>query len=109
MALADLFFLDSEKVDDDFAQVSMLLKTSSWSRLKTEKTLVELIAPYGKKNLTVAAGIWTGFDLEDLNRHIEKHQLKRGRTNKYLLEIEDWWHRRLLKKLGVERLYDRLD
>jgi hypothetical protein len=51
LALAELFFLDTEPQQHDFDYAVRLLKEAGWNREETERTLIELIAPQVAGNL----------------------------------------------------------
>jgi hypothetical protein len=112
VALAELFFLDTENKEEDFTRVAELLRQNGWNRDSTEMVLVRLIAPNAGANLGFllwpTIGAWSGFDARALCEKI--HQTRTARNNKWAshLFISDWWCRRMLRRLGVERLLSRI-
>ena len=112
IALAELFFLDTAMDEDDFNRVATFLNSNGWSREKTEQTLVQLIAPVAGANvgylIIPIAGEWTGFNENQMSEKIRKHREKRTSQGSWRISLSDWWCRRMLKDLGVQRLLEKL-
>jgi hypothetical protein len=110
--LAELFFLDTESTEGDFARVADLLKDNGWSRIQTEMTLLRLIAPNVAANLGwglyPVIGEWAGFDRAWLSERIRRTKALRASRPKWFFTLSDWWSGRLLNRLGVENLLSRL-
>lgn len=110
--LAELFFLDNEPQESDFDYAAGLLKEAEWDRHKTRTTLVELIAPVAGDNLAYllwpVIGIWSGFDSADLSQKIQKRIASRKMRPDWRYLFSDWYCERMLKKLGMDRLLNRL-
>ncbi len=112
LALAELFFLDIQPEDHDYVSAARLIKQMGWNRHRTELVLVELIAPVAGHNLGFllypVIGAWQGFDREDLRQKIQKRIRARERHPRWLILLQDWHSRRMLKSLEVYRLLDLL-
>ena len=112
VALAELFFLDTEPQDDDFDRVLRLLLAAKWTPGRTRATLVQLIAPVAGHNLGFliypVIGAWSGFDKIDLCRRIEGLAEKRAKRPRWYFWLSDWYCERMLRKLGIERLLKEL-
>ena len=110
--LAELFFLDTEFDERDFERIAKLLKDSGWSRERTEKTLVQLIAPHVAGNLGhlfwPVIGEWAGFDHDWLCARVRHSKILRTKHPDWYFMISDWWCRKMLRQLDVERLLSRL-
>ena len=109
MHLAKLFF-DGEVLDENrIKETAALLNSAGWSRDQTKNALLHLIAPHAKRNL--GFGLPTAIGEEDL---LERDNLvplifiteKLRMTHQWphYFFIQDWFNKRLLKKLGIERL-----
>ena len=113
LTLAELFFLDTESLESDFARAAELLKKNGWSRSRTEKTLVQLIAPQVASNigwgLYPVNGEWAGFDGKVLSEKVRRSITLRAARPDWHFTLLDWWYRRLLNQLGMQRLLNRLD
>lgn len=112
LELAELFFIDTEMLEADFMRVAKLIKASNWDRSKVEETLVQLIAPHAGANVGYlfipVIGEWSGFDLDDLCKKIERSQKLRKEKPSWYFTLSDWWCRRMLKNLGIDRLLSLL-
>lgn len=112
LALAELFFLDIEPTEKDFDRVLNLLRDNNWSARKTEATLVKFIAPHIGVNLGFliypTVGEWAAFDKEWLSKKIRQSILLRKNKPNWYFFISDWWCRRILYKLGLEKLLNKL-
>ncbi len=112
LALAELFFLDIEPTEKDFDRVLNLLRDNNWSARKTEATLVKFIAPHVGVNLGFliypTVGEWAAFDKEWLSKKIRQSILLRKNKPNWYFFISDWWCRRILYKLGLEKLLNKL-
>lgn len=112
LALAELFFLDIEPTKKDFDRVLNLLRDNNWSARKTEATLVKFIAPHIGVNLGFliypTVGEWAAFDKEWLSKKIRQSILLRKNKPNWYFFISDWWCRRILYKLGLEKLLNKL-
>jgi hypothetical protein len=108
-ALAGLFFLDQEPGDEDFERVAKDLKRAGWSREKTEGVLVRGIAPHaGGSPLWPVIGEGTDLDLERLTARVRRSLALREGRPPWFFCLSDWWHRRTLRQLGLEKLLGRL-
>ena len=106
--VAELFFLDTEPGEEEFVLVADLIRSQGWSREYTEWLLVRAIAPHAGANLGYlvlpAIGEWAGFNQEKLCKWISQSiAFSRGKPDWYFL-ISDWWCRRMLNRLGMQRL-----
>lgn len=108
LALADLFFLDDGHDDAEFDQVAGLLRDHGWSSERTERFLVEYIAPVFAANLWVVAGAWGTFGEECVKERVGKAIRKRARLPRWWLEFRDWRYRRMIRELDWEKLRVRL-
>jgi hypothetical protein len=108
VALAELFFLDTESQNYDFDRVTRLLKEAKWSSQKTRRALIELIAPIAGHNLGFliwpVIGEWAGFDQTDLCRRIQCLSERRKKWPKWFFCASDWYCERMLKQLDMDRL-----
>lgn len=111
-ALAELFFLDTEKDSQDFKYVAKMLKDASWSREETLRTLVELIAPVAGSNLGYLIypmiGEWAGFDKRQLCQEINKRLARRKKYPQWCFYLQDKYCAWMLKELHVSRLLKQL-
>ncbi len=110
-----LLFFESKKPKsvDVFYAVADTLKSSGWSKTKAEEVLVGIVTPHAKRwlgyGLPLAIGeeinFWDKSDLILKMRNTEKLRAKYppGRFP-YYFALPDWLNRRLLKRLGVDRL-----
>ncbi len=112
LALAELFFLDTEPSERDYEQVAEFLKSKGWSREKTEQTLIQLIAPNYGANVGFliypVLGEWAGFDSKVLEAKIVRTQNLRARYPNWYFTISDWLCRKMLKELNLESFLNRL-
>lgn len=112
LALAELFFLDTEPSEMDYERVAGLLKSNGWSREKTERTLIQLIAPNYAANLGFliypVIGEWAGFDGKVLESRVVQSQSLRVRYPNWYFSLSDWWCRKMLKALKLESFLNRL-
>jgi hypothetical protein len=113
LALAELFFLDTEHTDTDHARVAALLRSKGWSREETKETLIGLIAPYAGANLGYGIypvnGLWSGFDKEKLIPAARASLALRMQSPPWMFLVSDWWMTRLLTTLGMDAFLARLD
>jgi hypothetical protein len=113
LTLAELFFLDTEPNEQDFQHALTLLKDAEWTREKTNKVLVELIAPHYGANLgylivPVVASEWAGFDKALLVSKIRHSVSLREKYPHWYFMLSDWWCAKLLHSLDINRLLNRL-
>jgi hypothetical protein len=112
LELANLFFLDTETDEKDFARVADLLKQTGWSRSQTEDVLIRLIAPNAGINLGYllwpSIGEWAGFDESWLCDKVRHSIALRAQRPQWHFLISDWWCKRMLHQLGIDRLLNRL-
>ena len=113
LALANLFFLDSEPDQRDFDNMAEMLQQAGWSREYTRTVLTELIAPVSGKNLgwliyPIIGGEWAGFDLETLIPEIKSMQQKRATRPRWHFMLQDMNSRRMLRLLEIDRLLHAL-
>jgi hypothetical protein len=112
LTLAELFFLDAEPQQADFERALALLREAGWSRKRTRKTLIELIAPTAGANLGFLVwpviGEWMGFDKASLCSKIHRTAALREKYPKWYFFLSDWWCARMLQDLEVERLLDQI-
>jgi len=112
IALADLFFLDSEPNDEDFTRVAKLLKQANWSQTETEETLVQLIAPHAGANVGYliwpVIGAWAGFDETWICERVRRSKSLRANRPHWHFLFSDWWSKRMLRQLGINRLLERI-
>lgn len=108
LALAELFFLDHIPYDTDFTRVADLLRKNSWTRLRTERTLIEAIAPHAGANLGYliypVIGAWAQLDSKTLSVKIRRSLSIREKRPRWHFLLSDWWCRRMLLRLGLEQL-----
>ena len=108
VALAELFFLDTEPQGYNFDYVLRLLVAANWTPGRTQATLVQLIAPIAGHNLGFliwpVIGAWSGFDKADLCQRVERLADRRARYPKWYFRLSDWYCERMLRKLDMERL-----
>ena len=108
IALAELFFLDTDPDEKNFLRVADLLRQSKWSREQTQEILIKYIAPNAGKNLGFLVypviGEWAGFDQDRLCDQIKRSKAMRAKRPGWYFLISDWWCKRILRRLGVERL-----
>ncbi len=111
LALADLFFLDTEPDEEDYQRVADVLKTAGWNKEYTKSALI-LIAPSVKANLGgviySVIGNWSGFDKESLGKRIERRESLREKYPNWYFFLQDVHSKWMLKKLGMQRLLDKL-
>jgi hypothetical protein len=112
LALAELFFLDTEIRHSDFDYVASLLEEADWDGKKTRATLVELIAPAVGFNsgrpLRPTLGEWSGFESQYLCVRIERLRESRSEHPKFLFFISDLFYGFVLKKRGMDLLLRRM-
>jgi hypothetical protein len=108
VALAELFFLDTEPQDHDFDRVARLLEEANWTPDHTRKTLIELIAPVAGHNLGFliypVIGEWAGFDEAKLCKQIQRISDSRSRRPAWCFLLSDWYCEWMLRKLDMDRL-----
>ncbi len=112
VALAELFFLDTETDENEFQRVAKLLKASHWDRTRTEQTLIKFIAPHAGANLGFliypVIGEWAGFDEERLCEKIRRSISLRENKRAWYFLVSDWWCKKMLNRLEIEKLLQRL-
>ena len=112
VALAELFFLDTEPQDRDFDHVLRLLEAANWTPERTRATLVHLIAPAVGDNLGFliypVIGAWAGFDKAYLCQRVQRLSNRRSEHPKWYFWFSDWYCERMLRKLDMERLLKEL-
>lgn len=112
VALAELFFLDTEPQDNDFNRCAEMLKKAGWGSDKTRETLIKLVAPTGGSNLGFliwpVIGAWSGFDKKTLCEKIQSTAMRRAKRPDWHFLVSDWYCERMLKALGMERLLVQL-
>lgn len=111
--LAELFFLDTEPGEADYARAAALLQQARWTRNTTRAILTDLIAPVAGENLgylvfPVPAPAWSGFDADKLCTRIRRLQEQRAQYPRWYFMLQDWNSRRMLKLLGMEAFLERL-
>lgn len=114
MHLAGLFFSGEPVDESELINSATLLKSMGWNRKQTEKALLEIIAPHAKQNL--GYGIPPAIGEDDLLEPerliplmLRSEELRHKHSWKHYFLITDWMHRKLLRKLNVERLLRLLD
>jgi len=112
LALAELFFLDTEPTDEDYARVATLLRKYGWDRNTTKMILIQSIAPHAGHNLGFlvwpAIGAWSGFDATVLGDRIRRSVALRRLLPDWRFILSDWWCQRMLTQLGIEKLLSLL-
>jgi hypothetical protein len=112
LCLAELFFLDTEPDQSDFDHAAELVRTKGWTREYTEQLLVQNIAPCAGGNLGYliypVIGAWAGFDEKHMTEKISRHIDWRSTKPRWMFLFSDWWCRRILLHLGMNRLLDKL-
>lgn len=113
LALAELFFLDTEPGPGAYERVAELLQQAGWTRQQTRTVLIEIITPVAGANLGwlvyPVIGEWAGFSPETLLPQLRAMQQKRASRSRLRLYLQDMNSRRMLKKLEADRLLlDRL-
>ena len=112
VALAELFFLDTEFNEEHFINLAARLKESGWDRERTEKELVQFIAPVAGANLGYliwpVIGEWAGFDRTDLCAKIRSAAAHREKHPNWYFFLSDRHSRWMLKKLDAQRLLEKL-
>lgn len=113
LALAELFFLDTEHDDVDYAGVAARLKHAGWDRARTHRELIELVAPAVSANLGHGVypviGEWAGFDKAWLRERIERRIALRARHPRWYFWLQDRHARWMLGQLGINRLLALID
>jgi hypothetical protein len=108
LELAELFFLDTEPTGQDFSRVAMLLIEARLTREQVRRELIEIIAPAAGDNLGYhiypVIGQWSVFDPAVLMPRFERSAMLRATHPRWYFLIQDWLSRRMLQKLGIERL-----
>jgi hypothetical protein len=113
LLLAALFFSGETASEKRFEEVAAVLKSAGWDRDRTEKVLLQLIAPHAKRNLgyglPTVMGEWDLLDTDNLLPHVlRSEELREKYQSPYLFLIPDWLNKRLLRKLKIERLLNLL-
>ncbi|MDR0779216.1 MAG: hypothetical protein LBF16_00765 [Pseudomonadales bacterium] len=109
IALADLFFLDTEPDEADFKRVAALIKAEAWTRKRVETTLVQWIAPQVAGNLFSVAGVWAGFDSAWLVARVRRSQALRAKRPAWHFLLADWYYGRIIRTIGISRLLVHID
>lgn len=108
LALAELFFLDTEPDQREYEMVAVSLQKAGWTRAQTAATLTDLIAPLVGANLGYlfypVIGAWSGFDAETLIPRIRSLKQKREMHPRWYFMLQDWNSRRMLRILEMDRL-----
>ena len=112
LELAELFFLDTEHDDAWYQTVAKRLRERGLGRGDVEQILIDEVAPIAGANLGYllwpVIGEWAGFDREHLCGKIEGYVNRRAQRPRWFYLGQDWWMRRMVRKLAPERLLDRL-
>lgn len=111
LALAELFFLDTEPDHNDYRRVARLLHEAGWSEQDAIEALL-LIAPIAGANLGFliypVIGAWAGFDKASLCEKIEARAISRQRYPKWYFYLQDKYSLWMLKELKWELLQQEL-
>ena len=106
--LADLFFLDTEPIDDDYSRVAQRLVAAQWTSEATFAFVIKYIAPTYANNIGQliypVIGEWAGFKPEDVVTQVQRSMNIRKNQPDWYFAISDWWYRRMLKKLDFHKL-----
>jgi hypothetical protein len=112
LELAELFFLDTEHDDAWYEAVAKKLQARGLGKTDVERILICEVAPIAGANLGYLVwpviGEWAGFDREHLCGKIEGYLDRRARRPRWFYLGQDWWMRRMVRKLAPERLLGRL-
>lgn len=112
LALAELYFLDTEPSEADVVRGLALVTAAGWSREEAAAVLVRFIAPVAGANLGYLVypviGAWAGFDKDSLCGQINRLARNRARWPPWFYALSDWYCAWMLKKLGVDRLLSRI-
>jgi hypothetical protein len=112
LELAELFFLDTEHDDAWYQAVAKKLSERGLSKDEVERILIDEVAPIAAANfgylIWPVIGEWAGFDRERLCRDIEAYLDRRARRPRWFYLGQDWWMRRMVRKLAPEQLLGRL-
>ena len=110
--LAELFFLDTELLDQAFVSLAADPKASKHKREQIQNFLVQCIAPHASANLGFlyypVIGEWAGFDEKDLAKKVRRSMDLRKKYPKWFFMLSDLWCLKMLRQLSVDRLLDRL-
>jgi hypothetical protein len=112
VGLAELFFLDTEPGEQLYETLAKRLKSLSLDRSEVERMLIFEVAPVAGANLGYllwpVIGEWAAFDPEHLCSLIEGYLARRARRPRWFYLGQDWWMRRMVRRLEPEKLLDRL-
>jgi hypothetical protein len=97
MAISELF-LDTELDDASFLRLRDTLRASRLAPQELDTIYYDEIAPTLYRNLNTPAGVWSGFDVDWLEREIQQRTQRLGfppltRLRRYLVTrstIGDW-------------------
>jgi hypothetical protein len=112
VTLTELFFLDTEPSEADFAEAARLVMETGWGPARTRDFLVQCVAPVAGGNLGFLVwpviGAWAGFDEDDLCLKVGRQQNLRRTRPRWWYYLSDKYCSWMLKRLGLERLMRHL-
>jgi len=107
VALAELFFLDTEPGEGEYVDVAAMLRRAGWSAEETRAALMAM-APVAGANLGYMVypvlGEWAGFDRAALCGAIEARLARRQGRPDWLYYWQYRHARWMLRQLDVDRL-----
>lgn len=106
--LAEFFFLDTEFSDDVRSVLAKRLNEAGWTRERTHRTLVTIIAPHVASNIGYGfypvIGEWAGFDHADLKKRFLRSEKLRQEKPDWWFLLSDWWMTKILKAVEAQKL-----
>jgi hypothetical protein len=111
MELAILFFESPQpRSETEIQLVAAKLQADGWSRAHTERVLLEIVAPHAKRNIGYGLPLAIGEEIEFLGKDALIPKMQRSEKLRvahpwaYSFFLQDWLNKRVLKKVGAEKL-----
>jgi hypothetical protein len=95
------FYLDTELDENSIKRIILLLKKEKFSLSEILEINREQVYPVLAYNLISVAGIWQGFEEEDLIKEINKYS-KKTRWGKFIHNVPLFFHFGLKKEIEKE-------